>query len=179
MNSNETKKINAIFIIEVMGRPPEHLTYTLENIANQIGAEKGVKIVDKKINPPTLMKDQKDFYVSFAEIEVEVEDILNVVILMFKYMPAHIEIISPQSLVLSNCGWNDILNELTRRLHGYEEIARILQNEKFILENKLRAGTSSSTHSSKSQMKEFMPKEKISEGKNFSEKKQKTKRAKK
>ena len=35
-------------------------------------------------------------------------------------------------------GLNDILNELTRRLHGYEEITRILQTERIILENKLK-----------------------------------------
>ena len=34
--------------------------------------------------------------------------------------------------------WNDVLNELTRRLHGYDEIARILQLEKGIFETKLR-----------------------------------------
>lgn len=137
MNFNE-QKISAVLIVEVLGRPPEHLVETLENITKQMGEEKGVKIVNKKINPPVLMKDQKDFYTSFIEIEVEVEEILNIAILMFKYMPANIEIISPQNISLPNAGWNDILNELTRRLHGYEELARILQNEKRILENKLR-----------------------------------------
>lgn len=138
MNFNEEQKISAVLIVEVLGRPPEHLVETLENIAKQMGEEKGVKVVNKIINPPVLMKDQKEFYTSFAEIEVEVEDILNIVILMFKYMPANIEIISPEKISLPNAGWNDILNELTRRLHGYEEIARILQTEKGIMENKLR-----------------------------------------
>ncbi|VVB82009.1 Uncharacterised protein [uncultured archaeon] len=138
MSSIETKKINAILIVEVMGRPPEHLVETLENIAKQIGTEKGIRLVEKKITSPVLMKDQKDFYTSFAEIEVEVDDILNLAILMFKDMPAHIEILSPQIISLANSGWNDILNELTRRLHGYEEIVRILQNEKMILENKVK-----------------------------------------
>ena len=53
-------------------------------------------------------------------------------------MPAHVEIIHPELIALTNNGWNDIFNELTRRLHGYDEIARILQVEKNILEKKLR-----------------------------------------
>ena len=53
-------------------------------------------------------------------------------------MPAHIEIIEPEMIVLTNSGWNDVLNELTRRLHGYDEVARVLQIEKDILEKKLR-----------------------------------------
>lgn len=139
MNSiEETKGIGATLIIDVIGRPPEHLTETLNEIVKKIDEEKGVTVVNKKINEPTLMKDQKNFYTSFAEVEVEVEEIFGIVILMFKYMPAHIEILNPELIALTNNGWNEILNELTRRLHGYDEIARIVQTEKGILEKKLR-----------------------------------------
>jgi len=138
MSSDEKRKINAIIILEIIGRPPEHLVETLESIAKQIGEEKGVKIIGKRINEPIPMKEQKDFYTSFMEIETELDEILYLAILMFKYMPAHVEILSPKNLTLSNAGFNDLFNELTRRLHGYEEIARILQTEKMILENQLK-----------------------------------------
>lgn len=137
MSSSE-EKITAIMIFEIIGRPPEHLTETLEKIIKQINEEKGVKVKEKKINEPDLMKEQKDFYTSFAEIEVEVEDVFNIVTLMFKYMPAHIDIISPEKIPITNNDWSTILNELTRRLHGYDEVARVIQNEKAILEKKLR-----------------------------------------
>ncbi len=140
MNStDETKGIKALLIIDVIGKPPEHLTETLNNIIKKIDDEKGVDVIDKKLNEPTLMKDQKNFYTSFAEVEVEVEEIFGLIILMFKYMPAHIEILYPELIALTNNGWNDVLNELTRRLHGYDEIARIVNVEKSILEKKLRA----------------------------------------
>jgi hypothetical protein len=135
------KKIRVILILEVIGRPPEFLTETLQDMVKKISEEKGVKVVDKKINPPVLMKDQKDFYTSFAEVEVEVENMINAAILMFKYMPAHVEVVSPQNISMTNADFDDILNEVTRRLHGYEEIARIMQNEKIILEAKLRGLT--------------------------------------
>ena len=134
----ETKGINAMLIVEVIGKPPEHLRETLERIIKEINGEKDVAVIGKKINEAKPMEKQKEFYMNFAEIEVEVKDILNLVILMFKYMPAHIEIISPEAIVLTNTGWNDILNELTRRLHGYDEMARIVQVEKNILEKRLR-----------------------------------------
>jgi len=138
MNSVETKDISVIFILEVLGRPKEHLTEALEKIIKELGDEKRVNVKSKKINEPVLMKDQKDFYTSFAEIEIEIEKILDLAILMFKYMPAHVEIIHPEIIALQNNDWNDILNELTRRLHGYDEVARIIQTEKVILEKKLR-----------------------------------------
>lgn len=134
----ETKNVRALMIIEVIGKPPEHLTETLKNIIKQIAEENGVSVKEEKIKEPVLMKDQKDFYTSFAEVEVEVEEILYLAMLMFKYMPAHIEITFPEMITLSNNDLNDILNELTRRLHGYDEVARIIQIEKSILEKKLK-----------------------------------------
>ena len=138
LEDKETKGIYAMMIIEVIGRPPEHLTQTLNDLINKIDEEKGVVVKEKKVNEPSLMKDQKEFYTSFAEIEVEVEEIFNLVELMFKYMPAHIEIISPELIALTNNGWNDILNQVVQKLHGYDEIARIIQTEKIILEKKLK-----------------------------------------
>jgi hypothetical protein len=132
------KKIRAIFILETIGRPPEYLTETLNNLIKNMNEEKGVKVIESKVNPPVQMKNQKDFFTSFAEIEVEAEQFLNIAILMFKYMPAHVEVISPEHINISNSEMGDLFSELTRRLHGYEELARIMQNEKLILENKLR-----------------------------------------
>ena len=138
MNSDETKNISVVFILEIIGRPKEHLTETLDKIIKELDEEKRVSVTSKKINEPVLMKDQKDFYTSFAEVEIEIEKILDLAILIFKYMPAHVEIIHPEIIALQNNDWNDILNELARRLHGYDEVARIIQTEKVILEKKLR-----------------------------------------
>ena len=134
----ETKNITAVMILEIIGKPAKHLVETLEKIIEEMGNEKDVKIINKKINEPTELKDRKDFFTTFAEIEIEVEEALQLAILMFKYMPAHVEIVSPESIILTNNGYGDILSELTRRLHKYDEVARVVQMEKDILEKKLR-----------------------------------------
>jgi len=136
MSSNEN--IRAMLILDIIGRPPQYLVESLEKITEEMGKEKGVSIKSKKIKEPTVMKDNKEFYTTFSEIEVEVEDILYLAILMFKYMPAHIEVISPETIPLSNNGWSDILSELVRRLHSYDEVARILQIEKQELLRKIQ-----------------------------------------
>lgn len=138
---NETNGIRAALVIEVLGKPPEHLTDTLEKIIKSMDKEKGIKVVSKDIKKPIEIKDKKDFYTSFAEVEIEVEEILYLAIIMFKYMPSHIEIISPELIALTNNGWNDILNELTRRLHGYDEVAKMLQFQNFQLKEKLKGFT--------------------------------------
>jgi hypothetical protein len=142
MSSDE--KVRALMILEVIGRPAEHLTETLNTLTEQLSKEEGIELKDKKVNEPVLFKDQKDFYTNFAEVEVEAKGLLHLIAIMFKYMPANVEIIEPENLRLTNNNMNEILNELVRRLHGYDEIARIIQMEKSILEKKLR---------------EFLPKE--------------------
>jgi len=139
MGYNKEEKIDAMIIIEVIGKPAEYLTEILGNILKQISEEPNVTIKEQKINEPCELKEQPDFYTSFAEIEVEVESLMTLAVLMFKYMPAHIEIIKPESIYSNNNDWNDLFNELIRRLHGYDEIARILEVEKNILEKKLRS----------------------------------------
>src|SRR3990172_13437651 len=136
MGSNEA--IRAVLILDIIGRPPQYLIENLERITGEMEKEKGVKIKSKEIKEPAPIKDNKEFYTTFAEIEVETEDVMYLAILMFKYMPAHIEVISPETISLSNNGWSDILSELVRRLHSYDEVARILQIEKQELLKKIQ-----------------------------------------
>ena len=131
-------KIRAILIVEVLGKPPEHLKNTLGKIAEAIGSEKDVEVKEKKINEPIEMANKKGYYTSFAEIEVETKAVIQLIMIMFKYMPAHIELLSPENLKLSNNELGELFNEVGRRLHGYDEIARVIQLEKNILEKKLK-----------------------------------------
>ncbi|KHO54788.1 MAG: hypothetical protein QT10_C0012G0036 [archaeon GW2011_AR19] len=137
-NNLKTKRIKAVFILEIIGRPKEHLVQTLEKIVEAINQEKGVKVIEKKINEPVELENNKDFYTTFAEVEVEVEEILQIAMLMFKYMPANIEIIEPETIALSNNGLNEIFNELARRLHAYDEMARVLQIQTAKLQRDLK-----------------------------------------
>ena len=125
MSSDEG--IRAIMILEIIGRPKEYLVENLEKIIEEMGKEKGVKIMSKSIKEPVEMKKEEGFFTTFSEVEVEVEDMLYLAMLMFKYMPANIEVISPEIIAISNNGWSEILSELTRRLHSYDEVARIVQ----------------------------------------------------
>ena len=65
--------IRAILMLEVLGRPPAYVKEILSNITNEIGKQKDVKILSKKIAEPKELKDNNNLYTSFAEIEVETE----------------------------------------------------------------------------------------------------------
>ena len=152
---DETQKISAAMIFEILGKPPEHLTETLNFIIDSIGKEPGISVKKREIREPKELRDKiglaeasgsqfkvdekNDLYLSFADIEIEADKISTLSAVVFKYMPAHIEIISPMNLQLANSDVNDIMNEIVGRLHQYDEVARVLQIEKAVLETKLKS----------------------------------------
>jgi hypothetical protein len=137
MNSNE-KPIRIVMILEIIGKPKEYLSESLNNIINQIKNEPGISVKNSKTNEPKELKENKELFSSFAEIELESKDIHSFVVLMFKYMPSHVEILSPLKYEMTNNELGDILTDLILRLHGYENVARMMQSEKNILERRLR-----------------------------------------
>lgn len=136
--SSPDQKIRAIFMLEVMGRPPEHLKETLKEFIGKINGEKGVEVKTSEIHEPKELEDEKGFYTTFADIEVETDSLKEIMAITFRYMPSHIEVISPENLKVDNNYFNEIFNEITRRLHAYDQVARIVQNEKMVMEKQLK-----------------------------------------
>lgn len=140
-SDEENKAMEVVFILDVIGKPKEHLVEALERVSEEIGKEKGVTLKEKNIKEPTPLKDKPEFFTTFAELILDFEGFDYLMASVFKYMPAHIEIVRPEMIGLSNNRMNEIINELARRLHGYDEIARMMQLEN----NKLRQALAQAT----------------------------------
>ena len=142
-------KIKIIAIFEMMGRPEEHLAKAMQDLIETISKEKGVTIASKKINEPKKV-EQKDkdgkiiehkdgpLFTTFAEVELELNHVRDLIAISFKYMPANIEIINPTSFSLTNSDLSILINEVLARMHYYDAVAKsaIIQNQ--MLTNKLR-----------------------------------------
>ena len=111
------KNITASFIIEMLGRPAEHVDETMEKLIEGLGKENGVKVINKTIHEAKELEIKKEekskneknkedvqirqkLFTSFAEVEAEFEKIEYLMMTAFKYMPANIEIISPSNVIL-------------------------------------------------------------------------------
>lgn len=130
-------KINAIVTLEVLGRPAKNVTDSLKSITERIGAEKGVKILNKTIHPPKAIPESKDLFTSFAEVEMEFDSLHNYFGVVFAYLPSHIELIYPETIPLGNFDLNALANQIIQRLHSYDAIAKKMIFEKDALQNKL------------------------------------------
>ncbi len=118
------EKIRAIMIVEVMGRPAEHVKDSLKTHLEQLKETKDAVIISESISDSKKI-DDKDLYTCFAEIELEVKSLNKLSELVFDYMPSSIEIIRPDKVSLDIVEATNFLNDLAGRLHKYDEIAKV------------------------------------------------------
>ena len=132
------EKLHVGIILEILGRPKENLISALEGLINKLGAEPGVKVLRQTIHEPVLAKDSKDLFTTFAEVTMELDSLSNYFGILFAYMPANIELISPERITLSNDELNQLENKLAGRLHDYDAITKKAVVERDFLIKKLR-----------------------------------------
>jgi hypothetical protein len=136
-------KIQTAVIIQMMGRPEEHLIKAAGEVVEAVGKEPGIKITNKQIHPTTKVENkdkagkilevsaEQQLYGTFAELDLEAENLQAFLNVCFKYMPSHIEIINPEEFRLENFQIAEIMNQIILKLHNYDSIAKsaIMQNQ--------------------------------------------------
>src|SRR3989338_9029992 len=133
------EEIKAILIFEMLGRPAEHLSSTLEKFIDRIAQEKDLEMTNRKINEPKKVEQsQRELFTIFAETEITFRNLMALIRVIFIYMPSHVEIIKPDELRIKNFDFNSLANELVRRLHQYDEITKRLALEIGVLQNRLQ-----------------------------------------
>ncbi len=130
---SEDMKTQARLVIEIMGRPADHVKKMLSEIVIRISSEKGVKLLNKQEYSPKKLKDSESLYTAFAEIEVETESLEKCFWLAFAYMPSNVEIISPISFKVTTDQINALIGNLIARLHNYDSLAKKLVADREIL----------------------------------------------
>jgi len=131
------EKIKAIMIFEILGKPADYVEESLAKISENLGKERGIKVLNKKVQEARVV-EKSDLFTSFTEIELEIDDLAKLMIIMFNYMPAHIEILSPSELRFKNFDLNSVCNELMVKLHGYDNVAKTLMFERTNLINQIQ-----------------------------------------
>lgn len=133
--------VKAIMIIEIAGRPPEHVSKALEEHVSHLDKIKVVKVINKKFHKPKEHKEQKGFYTTFAEVEFETDTLRDLFDIMFDFMPSSIEILEPNNLSLTSEEATSLVNNLTGRLHRFDDLAKIAQTKIYNLSRQLHVAS--------------------------------------
>ena len=129
-------------IIEIAGCPQEHINNALKATAEKFGKEtKQVKVTGRKIKDAQPVKIGKienvDMFSGFIEFEADVETFSTLVGLIFDWMPSSVEIIEPEDIKENIVELNNILNDLTGRLHQYDAVTKKLKAKSVLLAREL------------------------------------------
>ena len=132
------EKVRAIIMLEILGKPADHINKVLSEIIDKMAEDKELEVVSRKMAEPKQVEG-KEVFTSFAEVEIETT-LQKLLFIGFAFMPSHIEIISPEDLKIKSFDLNIVLTELLKKLHQYDEIARGVLIERQILAKQIREG---------------------------------------
>ena len=126
----EKGAVHAVFVIEIAGKPPEYIENALKTVVGHFEKQKNIDILNKKFHKP---EPVENLFSCFVEIEFLVDKFARLLELIFYFMPSSIEIIEPENIKLNVADANAVVNDLSTRLHQYDDIAKKEQIEKAIL----------------------------------------------
>ncbi len=129
--------IRTKMLVELVGKPKEHVEATLKQYLEHIKKNKDIDILEADMGEAKELEDNKGFFVSFIEIEMLARNIPTMIAFCFDYMPSSIEIIEPKELKMKDKEITDIMNDLQGKLHKMDMAAKQINSENQILKKNI------------------------------------------
>ncbi|MBI5389801.1 hypothetical protein HZB01_05485 [Candidatus Woesearchaeota archaeon] len=117
-------------ILEVVGTPKAFVEKTLADYLEKIKKEPHLKLLQVAKEQP---EEKEGYWGTFAELELEAEDIYSLTGFCFDYMPSSVEVDQPESLTWTCQEMTDYLTDLQGKLHSVDTIARSMMGDNRVL----------------------------------------------
>ncbi len=131
MTDEEKPKIKARAVIEVLGKPKEHIENTINKYIDNIKEDNNFDVLTSEIMPA---KEQENgMFSTFAELDFNTKQIENITAFCFDYMPSSIEIMEPEKMIMKSSQMSDLMNDLQSKLHMLDMAVKKLKNENIFL----------------------------------------------
>jgi len=117
--------VRAIMIVEVAGRPAEHLKMALGEHIGVLNNVNDITVHSIKLSEPREIKEAKGMFTCFAEADFECDSFARLSETMFDFMPSSVEVVEPAKVSLSMGEATDLLNNISGRMHRYDELAKV------------------------------------------------------
>lgn len=119
--SMETITVRAV--IEVLGKPKEHVEESLRGYLDKIKADERYTVTESEV-AAIKKQDDSEMWMNFGELEFTTDKLENVTTFCFDYMPSIIEVIKPTDIAFNNSDLTHFLNDLQARLHQVDMVAK-------------------------------------------------------
>lgn len=123
-----SKKILFRAVIEVLGKPPEHVEKSLKEYVENIKKSKNYEVSKEKY-AQIQKQEEQELWSNFAELEIKTGKVEHLTSFCFEYMPSMIEVLEPEEISWSEQEFSVFLNDLQSRLHQIDLIAKQVKVE--------------------------------------------------
>ena len=120
-------------IIEVLGKPQEHVETAIKKYVQNLKEDKRYHVVREEY-AEIKKQEQHDLWAGFAELEFQTEKMEDIISFCFDYMPSLIEIIEPEEITFEDVDVSHFLNDLQAKLHAVDMVAKQMKVENGILQ---------------------------------------------
>jgi len=122
--------VRAIMIVEMAGRPAEHLSAALEKHIGVLNEVTDIEVHSIKLSKPNEIEMKTEnvgdkMWTAFAEADFECKSFSRLSDTMFDFMPSSVEVIEPSKVTLDMNEATSLLNNISGRMHRYDELANI------------------------------------------------------
>ncbi len=122
------KKILFRAVIEVLGKPQEHVEKSIREYVEKLKGSKEFEVVSEEF-AEIKKQDKGELWATFAELEIRTDKIDNLTGFCFDYMPSLIEVIEPTEMKVSDQEFSSFLNDLQAKLHQIDMFAKQMRVE--------------------------------------------------
>lgn len=132
----EHAHIRCRIIIEVLGKPKEHVEDALKQYIEHIKEDSELVILNEDYSE---LKEQGKLWSKFVELDLIIKGTKKLISFCFEYMPSSIEVVKPEHLTLTNPELSSFLNDLQARLHNVDMIVKQLKAENDFMKHNMNA----------------------------------------
>ena len=88
-------------LIEVLGKPKEHVEESLKGYVQKIKEDDRYNVVSEEL-AAIEKREKEELWTTFAELEIKTERIDHIIDFCFDFMPSVLEILEPNELTLAD-----------------------------------------------------------------------------
>ena len=135
----EQTHIRCKIIIEVLGKPKEHIEKTIRTYVDKIKDDSNLIVLKSEFADA---QEKGDLWATFVELELIIKGIPKLIAFCFDYMPSSVEILKPEEFSMKKSTVEDLLNDLQARLHQVDMIVKQQKIENEFLKHNLNKSAS-------------------------------------
>ena len=108
-------------IIEIVGKPKEHVEKTMEKVVELITKNEEFKLVSHETREP---KEVKNLWSSFTEFVINFSSLDVLSNFCFEFMPSSVEIEEPEKISMNSKEIENLLNDILSKIHQYDMVLK-------------------------------------------------------